>query len=92
MSNRFEAMTDEDFDHSIGMYQAALARRGAEAKGWKRLAFDLIKAAGGTQRVSMLTVMNAHTEDTLVANQDPESGDMVYRVYRATNTSACESK
>ena len=87
--NRFEAMTDEDFDHCIGMYQAALARRGTETKGWKRLAFDLIRAAGGMQRISMLTAMNAHTEDTLEVHQDMESGDMVYRVYRATLSDDC---
>ena len=72
---RFEALTEEDFDHAISMFKAALARRGAEAKGWKRLAFDLIKAAGGTQRISALTAMSAHTEDTLQAHQDMGSGD-----------------
>lgn len=86
MSNRFEAMTDEDFDHAIGMYQAALARRGAEASCWRRLVFDLIRAAGGTQRISMWSAMQAHTEDTLEVHRDHDSGDMVYRVYGAAVT------
>jgi hypothetical protein len=81
-------MTDEDLDHALGMYQAALARRGAEAKGWKRLAFDLIRAAGGTQRISRHTAWSAHTEDTLEAHYDPTNDEMVYRVYRSSQSDA----
>ncbi len=68
----------------IAALEAALGWAQTAASDWKRLAFDLVRAAGGTQRISMLTAMNAHTEDTLEAHQDHETGDMVYRVYRAT--------
>ena len=80
------AITDDDLDHALGMYQAALARRGAEAKGWKRLAFDFIRAAGGTQRISMLTAMSAHTEDTLEVHHDQATNEMVYRVHRPSQS------
>jgi hypothetical protein len=82
--HRSTAMAQSVYWRNFYASQAALERRGAEARGWKRLAFDLIKAVGGTQRISTMTAMNAHTEDTLEAHRDHESGDMVYRVYRAT--------
>jgi hypothetical protein len=83
--NIFEAMTDDDLDQTLGMYQAALARRETETRGWKRLAFDLIRAAGGVQRVSFMTAFSAHTKDTLEAYYDYANAEMVYRVYRDTS-------
>jgi len=90
MVNRFNALTDEDedLDHALGMCRSALARRGREAKGWKRLAFDLIWAAGGTQRISMSTAMSAHSEDTLEFHHDQAADEMVYRVYRPSHSDA----
>lgn len=75
-------MTDEDFDHALGLYQTVMIRRGEELKNWKRLAFDLIRAAGGTLRISMFTALDASAKDVLYVERDPNSGDMVYRVRR----------
>lgn len=79
-SARLTIQQTETLNSRLARREQELLRE--ELAGVRRQLLNVVRAAGGTQRVSLHTVLKAHTADKLDVSRDPASGDLVYRAYR----------